>query len=116
MKLETSFRSHDGKDVCEIQLPDGVVGVFPANEIIAGSVPPTTYAELYFEAFQAYKRGETKPAQSRTDPAQVADLTAENSTPRSKAPAKRKAASAKTKAKAPAKKAKAAKKSAKAKK
>jgi hypothetical protein len=40
-----SFRNHDGADVCEIKLQGGTVGVFPANEVIAGSVPPMTYAE-----------------------------------------------------------------------
>lgn len=87
MKLDTvSFRRHDDADVCEIQLQAGNVGVFPANEVIAGSVPPVTYAQLYHEAFDAYKRGETLPGAGVTVgggyvaelEAQVASLTAEN--------------------------------------
>lgn len=135
MKLDTvSFRRHDDADVCEIQLQAGNVGVFPANEVIAGSVPPMTYAELYHEAFDAYKRGELKPALSDADriaelEARVASLTAENAELRRGAsqrtrkaaqiarprnvPAKEKAAAkakAKAKAKKPAKKAGKAKK------
>lgn len=58
---QVSFRLHDGIDVCEIRLPDGNVGVFPANEVIPGSDPVQTYAERYKPAFDAYKAGELQP-------------------------------------------------------
>lgn len=128
MKLDTvSFRRHDDADVCEIQLQAGNVGVFPANEVIAGSVPPVTYAQLYHEAFDAYKRGETLPGAGVTVSgsyvaeleAQVASLTAENAELRAAQPAKRKrkaAAGPKAKAKAKPVAKKPAKKAAKAKK
>lgn len=116
------FRSHDGADVCEIKLLDSTVGVFPANEVIAGSVPPVTYAELYREAFDAYKRGHGAGVASGGShvselEALVAELTAENAKLRAAVPsAKRKAAPAKVKAPGGAKKKAPAKKAAKAKK
>lgn len=128
MKLDTvSFRRHDDADVCEIQLQAGNVGVFPANEVIAGSVPPVTYAQLYHEAFDAYKRGETLPGAGVTVggsyvaelEAQVASLTAENAELRAAQPTKRKrkaAAGPKAKAKAKPVAKKPAKKAGKAKK
>lgn len=57
------FRKHDGADVCEIQLPDGNVGVFPANELIAGSDPAQNYAEHYKAAFDAYSAGKPQPSE-----------------------------------------------------
>jgi hypothetical protein len=112
---KVTFRKHDGlvNEVIEVQLSPGNFGVFPAHEVIAGSVPAQTWAERYKVAFDAFKGGAQQPSELATraaagDAPQLAarNLPAKETEPKAKAKAPKKQAPAK-KAKQPAAKKKA---------